>query len=257
MGFSFRSSRLASVGLASIVAIGVIGIGSVAMADEPATGSDTPAQGAERDHHPVAKGVHSILDNSGVTAEELKEGAQAGLTLGQIIDQYGDISADQAKANALAKLSDKLDQAVADGKVTQEQADKVEANAPALLDKVLAAVPGEHRGELPHHGLFLKIGKEAIATVSDVLGIEPRAILEDLRSGQTIADIAGDQTQAVIDALTDKSDAAIDKLVADGKIPADKADSAKSRAADAIEKLVNEGRPNKPGNGERHPVRAH
>lgn len=256
MGFSFRSSRLASVGLASIVAIGVIGVGSVAMADESDGGATTPAHGTQREHHPVATGVHSILEGSGVTADELKEGAQAGLTLGQIIDQYGDISADQAKANALAKLSDKLDQAVADSKITQEQADKIEANAPALLDKLLAAVPGGHRGELPHHGLFLKIGKEAIATVSDVLGMEPRAILEDLRSGQTIADIAGDQTQEVIDALTDKSDAAIDKLVADGKIPPEKADSAKSRAAAAIEKLVNEGRPNKPGDGERRSHRA-
>lgn len=255
MAFSLRHSRLASVGLASIVAIGVIGAGTVAFADEP----DSPpaAAHAQRPDHPIAIGVKHLLENSGVTKDELQEGTKAGLTLGQTIDQYGDISADQAKTNALGKLSDVLDKAVAANKITQERADELEANAPALIDKLLATVPGEHRGSLPHHGLFLAIGKHALNTVADILGTDVATLRQELASGQTIADIAGGQTQEVIDTLTTNADTAIDKAAADGKIPADKVDSAKEHAAAAIEQLVNEGRPNKPANGERRmPLRS-
>ena len=36
----------------------------------------------------------------------------------------------------------------------------------------------------------------------------------------------------------------VDKAVADGRLPAEKAETAKERAAAAIERFVNEGRPN-------------
>src|SRR5690349_7665873 len=106
MAFSIRNSRLVSVGLAGVIAVGVIGVGSVALAQEP---GDGPAAGA-RDHHPAKAGFAGLVIDSGVTRDELKEGAEAGLTLGAIIDQYGDVSAAEAKANALAALSDRLDE---------------------------------------------------------------------------------------------------------------------------------------------------
>ncbi|MGE0599437.1 MAG: hypothetical protein AB7J35_06660 [Dehalococcoidia bacterium] len=250
MAFSLKSSRLASVGLASIVAVGVIGVGTVAFADEPGSPAPTSDQ-ADHPAHPIAVGVKNLLADAGVTRDELKEGAQAGMTLGQIIDTYGDISADQAKTNALDKLSEKLDELVANGRITREQADTIEAGAPALADRILAAVPGAHLGDGEHHGKILTIGRHALKTVADVLGTDVATLREQLASGQTIADIAGDQTQEVIDTLTENANAFIDKAADDGKIPEDKVDTAKERAAAAIEKLVNEGRPHKPAGGER------
>ena len=255
MAFSWKSSRLASVGLASIVAVGVIGVGSVAFADEPT--APPASDQAERPAHPIAVGVKNLLADSGVTRDELKEGAQAGMTLGEIIDQYGDVSADEAKAGALEKLSAKLDELVAANRITQEQADAIEAGAPALADRILAAVPGSHAGDGEHHGKILAVGKHALETVADVLGTDVATLREQLASGQTIADIAGDQTQEVIDTLTGNANAFIDQAAADGKIPEDKVATAKERAAAAIEKLVNEGRPNKPADGQhRLPLRS-
>jgi hypothetical protein len=245
MAISIRNSRLASVGLASIVAIGVIGIGSVALADEP--DESVPSERPEGKQHAVRG--HGLLENSGVTRDEVKEGAAADLTLGEIIDQYGDVSADEAKANAIAKLGTKLDEAVASEKMTQERADEIEANAPAMLDRLLATIPGQHKVDRPHARKILSIARNSLETVAEVLGTDAATLREQLAAGQTIADIAGDKTQAVIDALTDDADAAIDQAAADGKIPADKVDAANARATAAIEKLVNEGRPNKPADG--------
>ncbi|MGE3073344.1 MAG: hypothetical protein AB7N24_04565 [Dehalococcoidia bacterium] len=250
MAFSLKSSRLASVGLASIVAVGVIGVGSVAFADEP----DSPPPASDQaghPAHPIAVGVKNLLADSGVTRDEVEQGADAGMTLGQIIDTYGDISAEQAKTSALDKLSEKLDEVVANGRITQEQADKIEAGAPALADRILAAVPGAHAGDGTHHGKILAVGRHALQSVADVLGTDVATLRQELASGQTIAGIAGDQTQEVIDTLTENANTFIDRAAADGKIPEDKVDTAKERTAAAIEKLVNEGRPHRPAMGER------
>jgi hypothetical protein len=196
MGFSIRNSRLVSVGLAGVIAVGVVGATAVAFADEPDGGSQqaNPDNGA-RKHHPIVLGVSALLKDSGVTRDELKQGGQDGLTLAQIIDQYGDISSAQAKQHALDALSTRLDEAVASGKIKQEEADKIEANSPAMLDKLLAAVPGEHRGD--KHPRIHAIAKNALETVANVLGTDVATLRQQLAGGQTIAEIAGPQTQAV------------------------------------------------------------
>ena len=242
MGISLRSSRLASVGLASVIAVGIIGVGSVAMANEPGDSGRT-GEHRHHGHRPIKFGIAALLKDSGVTREEIQEGAAAGLTLGQIIDQYGDISAEQAKANALAALSARLDELVAGGDLTQEEADRIEEKAPQAFDRLLNAVPGQHKGERPGHGRGAVIAKHSLETVAEVLGTDASTVREQLKAGATVADIAGPQTQAVIDALVADANAAIERAVADGRLPADKEAEAKERAAAAIEKWVNEGRP--------------
>ena len=244
MKLSMFNSRLASVGLAGVIAVGVLGAGSVAMAQTPDGGSPTARETAARNHPKLKLGVAHLLKNSGVTREELNQGAQANMTLGQIIDQYGDISAAQAKANALQNLSDRLDEAVANGKLSQEQADRLEAAAPAMLDRLLNAVPGSHDGG-GDHPRIRTIAKNALETVAGVLDTDVASITAQLKEGKTIAEIAGPQTQAVIDALTEDANQAIEKAVSDGKLPADKEDAAKEKAANAIERFVNEGRPHR------------
>ncbi len=249
MKLSILNSRLASVGLASVIAVGVIGVGGIAMAASP-DGAPSTQDGA-RKHGGIKLGIASLLKDSGVTREEVQDGAAAGLTLGQIIDQYGDISAGEAKANALASLSDRLEGAVEEGNLTPERAAEIEANAPAMLDRLLASVPGQQATEEgSRHGKVRAIAKNALETVADVLGADVASIREQLAAGQTVAQIAGPQTQAVIDALTADANTAIEKAAADGKLPAEKEAAAKERAAAAITKFVNEGRPD---HGERSP----
>ena len=244
MKLSMFNSRLASVGLAGAIAVGVLGAGSVAMAQTPDGGSPTAREAAARNHPKLKLGIAQLLKNAGVTREELNQGAQANMTLGEIVDQYGDISAAQAKANALQTLSERLDDAVANGKLSQEQADRLEAAAPAMLDRLLNAVPGSHDNG-GNHPRIRTIAKNALETVAGVLDTDVASITAQLKEGKTIAEIAGPQTQAVIDALTEDANQAIEKAVSDGKLPADKEDAAKEKAANAIERFVNEGRPHR------------
>lgn len=247
MSISFRSSRLASVALAGVLAVGVIGVGSVAFAQDPGERRSNAEDGVPR-YGPIKVGIHSLLKDSGVTREEIQEGAAAGLTLGEIIDQDGDISAAQATANALAALEAKLTELVANGRIAQERADAFLAKAPDILDRLLGSVPGAHGGEHPRAERALAIARNALGTVSEVTGLDAATVRERLAAGETVADIAGDQTQAVIDALVADANAAIDNAVADGKLTPEQGEAAKEKAAAAIERFVNEG-PQRDGEG--------
>lgn len=248
MKFSLRDSRLASVGLASVIAVGVIGIGSVAMAQEGSSDTTTPSTQTAPD--PAGDsclgrgghlGGHIALKELGITREEVQEAAAAGLTNAQLIDQYGDKSAAQAKTDALAALETRLADAVANGKITQEQADTILSNAPGRIDEFLAA-PAADLGQGMKRG-FGGIAHNVLATVADVLGTDEETLKTQLREGSTIAAIAGDKTQAVIDALVAEANAKIDQAVADGKITQERADEMKANTVERITNFVNEGGP--------------
>jgi polyhydroxyalkanoate synthesis regulator phasin len=246
MKFSLRDSRLASVGLASVIAVGVIGVGSVVMAQEgsgdtttPSTQTTPPLPGDDC-LGPVARiGPGIVLRNLGITPEEIQEAAAAGLTNAQTIDQYGDKSSAEAKADALAALEEGLARAVENGKLTQERADAILADAPAKLDEFLAA-PTSELGKGMKRG-FGGIGQNVLATVAEVLGTDEDTLKTQLKDGSTIAEIAGDQAQAVIDALVADASEHIDQAVADGKLTQERADQLKENLAERITTMVNEG----------------
>lgn len=251
--FSVLNSKLLSIGAASLIAVGVIGAASIALADEPSPGgAPAAATGARHgEHHDRGVLVAAkILKAAGVTRDELKQGTAEGKTVGEIITTYGDKPVATVKTEALAALGSRLSAAVTSGKLTQPQADKINAGAPAAFDKLMAAKPGDHDKPGNGHPKLAAIGKHALKTVADTLGIDPKALIEQLRTGKTIAEVAGAQTGAVTQALTDKANAAIDKAVADGALPADKAAEAKAKAAEHINKFVNQAHKG-PGEGHR------
>ena len=184
-------------------------------------------------------GAHGLLKDSGVTRDEVQEAVAAGLTNAQMIDQYGDKTSAQAKADALAALETRLAQAVTNGRITQAQADTILSEAPAKMDEFLAA-PASELGKGMKHG-FGGVAHNVLATVADVLGTDEETLKTQLQDGSTIADIAGDQTQAVIDALVAEANAKIDEAVANGRITQERADLMKANTVERITTLVNEG----------------
>jgi hypothetical protein len=85
--------------------------------------------------------------------------------------------------------------------------------------------------------------RHSFETISEVTGIDVATLRERLAAGETVADIAGAQTQAVIDVLVADASKAIENAVNSGKLPPEKADAAKEKRAAAIARFVSEGRP--------------
>lgn len=121
-----------------------------------------------------------------------------------------------------------LDELVAEGVITQEQADTV----------------GERLAERGY-GRFGRFGHTGrgmhLETLADVIGVEAETIKSALADGQTIAEIAADNgvdRQTVVDALTAQAQEFLANAVADGRITQEEADEKLAEAATRIESMV-------------------
>ncbi|MBK9178801.1 MAG: hypothetical protein IPM45_04390 [Acidimicrobiales bacterium] len=130
-----------------------------------------------------------------------------------------------------------LDELVADGTLTQEQADAVRGAVRAQA------------GDLPGPRGWMVRGVE---TAAGVLGLEPEQVVERLRGGETLAQIAqaqGVDPQAVIDALVAEANARVDQALAGGRITQERADTLKAAVPERVTRFVNEGRQHHGGRG--------
>jgi hypothetical protein len=124
-----------------------------------------------------------------------------------------------ARLEALAPL-------VEDGTITQAQADAVKARLQELAPK------GGHRGGHAMKGA----GMDEVATF---LGLSAEELHGELRSGKTLAELAGDRVDALVEQLVAAANARIDQAVTDGKLTAEKAEELKANTAERITKMVN------------------
>ena len=88
--------------------------------------------------------------------------------------------------------------------------------------------------------------RQAAAIIERTIEITPRVLGQELRGGQTIAQIATDhgvQPQAVIDALEGAANKRIDAALSAGKITSERAARLKQRVATAVPRIVNDWHP--------------
>jgi hypothetical protein len=174
------------------------------------------------------------------------QGLKDGKSLREIFAANG-IDTQAVVQTVLGQLEARLKMAVAEGKLTDAQAQKILAAAREALPKILDqhGKPGGH-GDNP--GSHERIGKASLSVAADAIGIGERDLLKELRDGQTIAQVATAHNvpvQTVIDQMVAAANAAIDRAAAGGKIKPENVVKAKEKALAAITKLVNEGRPHR------------
>jgi hypothetical protein len=152
--------------------------------------------------------------------------------------------APDALRSALSAAEDaQLDQAVKDGKLTQQQADAIKARR-AKSGRVLGGGPGL-RGlrdgpgfghGFPHHGPAGAI----FPSLAKALGITDTQLRDQMRSGKSIADIAKAQNKSLDDVRSAmKADAKTQaaKAVADGDLTQAQADELLSHLDEALAHL--------------------
>lgn len=237
------TSKLAAIGLAGALTVTALG-GTAAYAQSNAGGTDyTPAaiQQAAKERPGVLKNlIADVVKESGLSKDVFKAGFKDGKSINDIL-AANNVDAATVKTAVLADVDARIQQALAGGKINDEQAAKLTEKAPAVLDKLFAATPKAH------HPRVEAIGKAAIKTSAETIGITPRELVKDLRDGRTIAQVAGDKTQAVMDALTAQGNAAIDKALADGKISDEQAAKLKANLPQHVQNFVNDPHPGHKG----------
>jgi uncharacterized protein (DUF433 family) len=198
-----------------VLAVGVVGA-------QDATPEPSAALAGEPG--PIRVVLNIVADETGLTPRDILAQMRDGLTLVDIITaNSGDV--DQVIVDAIAKLTDQINQAVADGKMTQERADHLLSN---LQDVVTRGINGElfpnrfDRGAI--RGASERILVQAVA---DATGLRPPQVLQQVRAGLTLAEIitanGGDIGTVVNNAVADATDQ-INAFVADGRLGQEQAD---------------------------------
>ena len=155
-----------------------------------------------------------------------------------------------------AKINEEIDAAVADGELTETQADRFRDS---IAEKVAYWVDQgrEHRGPGPgeHNGRgHDNIDAEDCTELAALLGTDCETLKTSIADGQTPAAIAqanGIEPQTVIDALVARLSAEIDAKVADGHLTEAKAAEFRTMLTEHITNFVNNGERAMHGDGMR------
>ena len=146
-------------------------------------------------------------------------------------------------------LKNRVDEALDDGRLTQEQADELKRRIDAD-DYPLLFGRGDHGGPggVGRHGHV-----ELLAAAASFLGLTEAELREELRD-KTLADVAKEQGKTaagLVRQLVATQSKRIDEAVADGRISEEQATALKADLAERMEALV-DGEIRGPGDG-RHP----
>lgn len=193
------------------------------------------------------RGGGEIAEFLGITSEELREQLQAGATPAEVASANGSSGASLI-AFMLGEAQTRLDEAVANGDVSQADVDE---RLTRITERVTTFVnEGPQEGERPHRG---HRGPRVLGAAAEVIGIEPQAVVEGIRAGGTVADVAaanGSSGQAVVDALVAAASERIDQAVADGRMTAEEGAEKLAGVGERINTFVFE-TPELPERGER------
>lgn len=140
----------ATVAVAGALTVGAVGVAGSAFAADGSSGSGAATSQTTR--HPggrakVAKAAFkTVLDQLGVTKDELKAALKGGETISQYATSLGKDPA--ALTDALTQQANAaVDQAVADGKIKQERADTIKSKVPDRVDHFLNRTWGQKAGQ--------------------------------------------------------------------------------------------------------------
>ncbi|HSL66479.1 MAG TPA: hypothetical protein VK874_17620 [Gaiellaceae bacterium] len=193
----------------------------------------------------VVAGVVAVLALAGggaaLAATQLgtpKEESQA--VVDDVAKQLG-VQPSELSAAIEKALENRLDEAVAAGRLTQEQADRMKERLRAgdvpLFGHGLRGMHG------PGHGLARGGHLEAAASY---LGLSEAALREQLEAGKTLAEVAkarGKSVDGLVDTLVADAKKELDEAVAAGRLDEERRDDILERLEERLTAMVNGERP--------------
>ncbi|MFX4262732.1 hypothetical protein ACOBQJ_11060 [Pelotomaculum propionicicum] len=242
------------VAAAAVVILGMVLLGGFPYFKALAMG-DTPAglvvQGVFQKNiamHMVC-GITDLADFLGISREELTGALQSGKTVVQVAAEKG-ISEQQLVDFMAEKYSERIDQKVADGKITAEQAKKLKQSMTERIKTDLnRANTGPNFGkdkmdpkDGPGTGMKMGRGMGDMEDLAGFLGISMEDLLAARQSGKTLVQIAGEKgitEEQLVDHMMAEFNSKIDQKAAAGKITAEQADQLKQSMTERIKACLN------------------
>ena len=212
------------------------------------------AKDAAAKHHPVGKVVRDFVGESarylGLAPKDLAA-KLPGTSIGKIADATPNKSRTGLVTALSAAANDDITKALADKKITEDQAKKLRdglaAEINTFVDRTWPAKPAAAvRPTVPNVKAFLG---DMLQTARDYLGgVTLQDVTAAMRSGKSLGDIAADKGKSrdgLVLALTTAANANIDKAVANNKLTAEQAATLKTKVAAEIATFVDRKAPAK------------
>jgi DNA-directed RNA polymerase specialized sigma subunit len=210
-------------------------------------GAPADANGTVEAHgHRGGRGpkLDAVAEAIGITAEELRTELEAGKSIADVAAAKG-VSVDAVIDALVADMKAHLDEEVASGEHTQEEADVKLARFTTRLTEMVnrsglpAPKAGEGRGPGGGHGIK---GGKGLDAAAGAIGVTAEELRTELQAGKSIADVAtakGVSVDAVVEAMVADMKAHLDEKVASGKHTQEEADAKLAKATARITEMVN------------------
>jgi hypothetical protein len=217
----------------------------------------------------AVKAAEPVRDNGTakrVFARLLEESAKyLGLSIGELktklagttLNQVAETTAGKSQAGLAVTLQNAvdaaIDKALAEAKLTKEQADKAKADAPTQIKRFVEQTHPQARApkaktttrDLPKANTrAMKIG----TLVGDIysagrayLGLSQADLLKAMREGKTLGEVAtsaGKNKAELVATITAAANTKIDKATTDGKLTVEQATALKAQVGPAVTALV-------------------
>ncbi|MCM3146336.1 hypothetical protein [Brevibacillus sp. MER 51] len=166
-------------------------------------------------------------------ADKLQEELKADKSLAAIAEAQG-VSVDDLVALLVKQQETKLKEAVTAGKLTQEQADKMNENA---SERVKEMVQNTHHGRGPGKGMGIEKNEELLS----LLKLDADKLKEEQKAGKSLATIAKEQgveVDDVIELLVGQHEAKLKEAVEAGKLTQEQADKRSEELTAMVQKMV-------------------
>jgi hypothetical protein len=179
------------------------------------------------------------------SAAQATRTAQATAFLDRVATKLG-ITTDRLRAAFLDTAKENVRARVADGKLTQSQADRLierlEQGGPWLFGRLAGAEARDRIRERARERLgHVQPLRHTIDVVATTTGLTVQQVQEQLRAGQTLAEIGAGRgkTQAQLrDAIVAATSARADAAVANGRLTRQQADRLLERLPERVDRLL-------------------
>lgn len=212
--------RLSMVALVAAMALGTVGI--AAAQDDPQT--PEPQRPFLQARNDTFRGqvVDAIVTATGLSRAEILTQLRDGQTFNELL-AANDIDPRVVIDAVTAVVTDSLDQAVTNGRITQERADQVLANLPDNLDRLMNATAP---GGVIRDRVQERLEDTLIGVLAEMAGEDVGDVLRDVVTPPSLADIAtqyGLDADAIIATTEQRITDNVNQAVVDGRLTEEQA----------------------------------
>ncbi len=178
-------------------------------------------------------------DGTPDTTKQEKRTERRDNFLGKVAGKL-DVTLDELKGAFKSAATEAVDDALAAGKITQSQADAAKSRIESGDGGGLRRLRGAHGAR--REAIAQKVRASVVQSTADALNMTPEDLRAEIKSGKSIAEVAGANIDAVKTQIIEDAQTKLDAAVAGGKLTQAQADKALEALTNNLDKIVNKTR---------------